>query len=166
MLDREHRNYAEKVLKHLFIGTQVDGMQFGISPATIKIYFTNFDMSCGSDDYGGQLYLNIESKWCLFDNPPETYPSNEDQIEDYSEDEQYSRIFKVRRQKVVNVKLGEETPHLFITLENGYTIFVNGSHDEYECWQAGVQFDNDTWLVVSAPNDEISAWAPVGFNTK
>lgn len=166
MMDREYKIYAEKVLKHLFLGAQVDGMQFGMSPATIKIYFTNFKGSGGSDDYGGQLYLNIESKWCLFDSPPEKYPSNEDEIEDYSEDEEYSRIYKIRRQKVVDIKLEEETPHLFITLENGYTIFVNGFHDKYECWQAGVQFGDETWLVVSVPNNEIAAWAPDRFNAE
>ncbi|WP_040448647.1 hypothetical protein [Ktedonobacter racemifer] len=165
-MDKEDKIYAEKVLKQLFLRAQVDGMQFGISPATIKIYFTNFEGSGGSDDYGGQLYLNIESKWCLFDNSPEKYPSNEDEIENYSEDEEYIRIYKIRRQKVVDIQLGKKTPHLFITLENGYTIFVNGFHDKYECWQAGVQFDDDGWLVVAVPGDEIATWAPDRFNAK
>ncbi|MGN1401033.1 MAG: hypothetical protein ACI4XL_05990 [Bacillus sp. (in: firmicutes)] len=160
-MDKEDKLYAEKVLKYLFLGAQVDGMQFGISPAIIKIHFTNFE---GSDGYGGQLYLNIESKWCLFDNPPEKYPSKEDEMEDYSEDEEYNRIYKIRRQKVVNIQLGEKTPHLYITLENGYIIFVNGFHDKYECWQAGVQYDDVDWLVVSVPGDEIATWAPKRFN--
>ena len=45
---------------------QVDGLQFGISPGAIKIHFTNFHDSV---DYDGQLYINIESKWCLFNKP-------------------------------------------------------------------------------------------------
>ncbi|UNL87452.1 hypothetical protein [Priestia koreensis] len=160
-MNSDDKFFAEKTLKHLFLGSQVDGMQFGISPAVTKIYFTNFE---GSDDFGGQLYLNIESKWCLFDKPPEKYPSNEDEIEDYSEDEEYSMIYKIRRQKVINIQLGETTPHLFIILENGCTLFVNGFHDKYESWQAGVQFDD--WLVVSVPGDEIATWAPERFNEK
>lgn len=162
-MDGEDKIYAEKVLKHLFLGAQVDGMQFGISPGTIKIYFTNFE---DSGEYGGQLYLNIESKWYLFNNPPEKYPSNEDEIEDYSEDEEYILIYKIRRQKVVDIQLGKKTPHLFIKLENGYTIFVNGFHYKYECWQAGVQFDDDGWLIVAVPGNEIATCAPDSFNAK
>lgn len=162
-MDTEDKVFAEKVLKHLFLGTQVDGVQFGMSPATIKVYFNSYK---GSDDYGGQLYLNIESKWCLFSVPPERYPSNEDEIEDYSEDEEYGRIYQIRRQKVVDIQLGENTPHLFISLENGSIIFVNGFHEQYECWQAGVDYEEDTWLVVSVPGDEIATWAPDWFDAE
>lgn len=161
-MDSEDKIYAEKVLKHLFIGAQVDGVQFGISPATIKIYFTNYE---GTEVYGGQLYLNIESKWCLLHNQTEVHPSNEDEIEDYSEDEEYVRIYKIRRQKIVNIQLGKKTPHLFITLDSGYTIFVNGYHDKFECWQAGVEFDDDFWLVVTVPGNEIAIWTPDRFDT-
>lgn len=62
-MNKEDKIYAEKVLKNLFIGSQVDGLQFGISSGTIKIHFTNFHDSV---DYDGQLYINIESKWFLF----------------------------------------------------------------------------------------------------
>ena len=53
----------------------------------------------------------------------------------------------MRRQKVIDVQLGKETPHLFILLESGQILFVNGFHDYYECWQAGVQCED--WLVVA-----------------
>lgn len=66
-MNKEDKIHAEKVLKNLFIGSQVDGLQFGISPGAIKIHFTNFHDSV---DYDGQLYINIESKWCLFNKPP------------------------------------------------------------------------------------------------
>lgn len=41
-MNTEDKIHAEKVLKNLFIGSQVDGLQFGISPGAIKIHFTNF----------------------------------------------------------------------------------------------------------------------------
>lgn len=85
-MNKEDKLYAENVLKHLFIGAQVDGLQFGISPTTIKIHFTNFEAAV---DYDGQLYINIESKWFLFHTPPEKYPSNEDEFDDYTEEEEY-----------------------------------------------------------------------------
>ncbi|MGG0261959.1 hypothetical protein ABEY48_24545 [Bacillus mycoides] len=163
-MNKEDKLYAEKVLKLLFIGAQVDGLQFGISPATIKIHFTNFEAAV---DYDGQLYVSIESKWCLFNTPPEKYPSNEDEFDDYSEEEEeeeYNRIFKMRRQKVIDVQLGKENPHLFILLKNGQILFVNGFHDYYECWQAGVQCED--WLVVAVPGNEITTWTPDEFNNK
>ncbi|KFN04008.1 hypothetical protein [Bacillus clarus] len=42
-MEKENKIYTEKVLKHLFLGAQVDGIQFGIFPTPIKIYFTNMD---------------------------------------------------------------------------------------------------------------------------
>ncbi|MBP0848890.1 hypothetical protein J8J96_24950, partial [Bacillus anthracis] len=96
-------------MKNLFIGSQVDGLQFGISSGTIKIHFTNFHDSV---DYDRQLYINIESKWFLFNKSTKRYLLNEDDFEDYSEEEEYERIFEIRRQKVTDIQLGLESPHL------------------------------------------------------
>ncbi|PEX37866.1 MULTISPECIES: hypothetical protein [Bacillus cereus group] len=160
-MNTEDKIYAEKVLKNLFIGSQVDGLQFGISSGAIKIQFTNFHDSV---DYDEQLYINIESKWCLFNKPQKRYPLNEDEFEVYSEEEEYERIFKIRRQKVTDIQLGLESPHLIINLESGQIIFLNGFHDYYECWQAGVLCEQ--WLVVAAPGNEIATWAPDAFIDK
>ncbi|HDR4463719.1 hypothetical protein ACTFRD_12015 [Bacillus cereus group sp. MYBK249-1] len=160
-MNQEDKIYAEKVLKNLFIGSQVDGLQFGISPAAIKIHFTNFHDSV---DYDGQLYINIESKWFLFNKPQKRYPLNEAEFEVYSEEEEYERICKIRRQKVTDIQLGLESPHLIITLESGQIIFLNGFHDYYECWQAGVLCEQ--WLVVATPGNEIATWAPDEFIDK
>ncbi len=160
MLNAQDKVQAEQVLKHLFMGTQVDGLQFGLSSSTNKLYFTNYKEI---EDIGGQLYLNIETKWCLFENSPIEYPANENEIEDYTEAEQYNRIYQIRRQKVTNVQLGETAPHLLLTLENGYTIFINGCNDMYECWQAGVEDEEELWLVVAAPGNEIAFWVPDRF---
>ena len=62
-MNTEDKIHAEKVLKNLFIGSQVDGLQFGISPGAIKIHFTNFHDSV---DYDGQLYINIEYIYLVF----------------------------------------------------------------------------------------------------
>ncbi len=70
----------------------------------------------------------------------------------------------MRRQKVIDIQLGVESPHLIITLGNGQIIFVNGFHDDYECWQAGAQCEQ--WLVVAAPGNEIATWTPDEFIDK
>lgn len=159
-MNNENYNYAEKVLKHLFIGAQIDRIQFDITSETIKIYFINFEIPV---DYDEQLYVNIESKWSIFNSPPARYPSKEDEFNDYSK-EDYKRIDEMRNQKVTDIQLDIESPHLIITLENGQIIYVNGFHEDYECWQAGVQCED--WLVVATPGNEIATWIPDEFNKK
>ncbi len=97
-------------------------------------------------------------------NLKKSYPLNEDEFEVYSEKEEYERICKIRRQKVTDIQLGLESPHLIITLESGQIIFLNGFHDYYECWQVGVLCEQ--WLVVAAPGNEIATWAPDEFTDK
>ena len=70
----------------------------------------------------------------------------------------------MRRQKVIGIQLGIESPHLIITLGNGQIIYVNSFHEDYECWQAGVQCED--WLVVATPGNEIPTWIPDKFNKK
>ncbi|MDR4426032.1 hypothetical protein FOR95_21375, partial [Bacillus anthracis] len=100
----------------------------------------------------------------LFNKSTKRYLLNEDDFEDYSEEEEYERIFEIRRQKVTDIQLGLESPHLIIILESGKIIFVNGFHDHYECWQAGMQCEQ--WLVVAAPGNEIATWTPDKFIDK
>jgi hypothetical protein len=49
---------------------------------------------------------------------------------------------------------------------SGKTLFVNGHHDKYECWQAGdgSGYINHKWLIVATQGDNISTWAPDLFN--
>jgi hypothetical protein len=39
----EERQTAEKALKHMFIGSQLDGIKFGLSPATTFLYFMHYN---------------------------------------------------------------------------------------------------------------------------
>ncbi|RSD26872.1 hypothetical protein [Mesobacillus subterraneus] len=148
-MKNEDRLLAEKVLRQLFIGAKVDGLQLG----TNRIFFKRLDHA------DGQLYLNIESKWCLFPSPPEAYPKSEDEIESYSEREALRKIDDIRGQEAVNIELGADSPHLIITFTNGTTLFINGRDHEYECSQAGVH-PNDDWLIVALPGDDIAVWTP------
>ncbi len=81
VLKKKHKLFAEKTLKHLSIGANVDGLQFGLSPATIKIYFTHYERNTEKDF----IYLNIESKWCLYSSEPDHYPTSEEEITDITE---------------------------------------------------------------------------------
>ncbi|MGD6778551.1 hypothetical protein ACQCT3_02180 [Sutcliffiella horikoshii] len=57
------------------------------------------------------------------------------------------------------MSLGKKAPHLLIHFEDGKTLYVNGHHNQYECWQAGDD-DGDGWLMVAMPGDDIAYWEP------
>ncbi|MFD2615687.1 hypothetical protein [Paenibacillus gansuensis] len=161
-LDAEHKEYAEKLLKHIFIGSQLDGVKFGLGPAALLIRFQHYYR----DHFPDQLWLNIESRWGVLPKNTGYFPNSEDEMSELSEEDEYKLIFGLRREKIVNVKLGKLAPHLHIEFESGRTLFVNGHHHKYECWQAGngLGSNGNEWFVVATPGDGISSWAPESFS--
>ncbi|WP_079505081.1 hypothetical protein [Mesobacillus jeotgali] len=152
-MKNEVRAFAENVLQHLFIEARVKSFM----PGTKKLYFHNNAFS------DGQLYLNIESRWCLYRSSSEQFPASEYDMDEYSEAEASKIISEIQRQEVAGVELGKHSPHLIFTFKNGYILFVNGSHNDYECWQAGVLPEED-WMVVAAPGNEMAVWVPDGYD--
>lgn len=161
ILDTEQKIYSEKALKHLFIGSQLDGVKFGTGPGSILIRFMHYSTNQQPDE----LWINIESKWTVFSSEIKDQPNSEDEIEDLTEEEKFNLIFNLRRDKIVDIKLGESVPHLFIVFQSGQTLFVNGHHKMYECWQAGdgAGYAGQDWLIVATPGDDIATWAPSHF---
>jgi hypothetical protein len=160
MMELEDKQFAEKALKYLFVGSQIDGIKFGLSSATTLLYFMHYDR--GYDDH---LWLHIESEWILYTEAPDTYPISEEEIHVNTEEEQFKAIFDIRREKVVDIRLGDISPHLIITLESGKVLFINGYHPDYECWQTGDggAYVGDDWLLVAVPGDDIAVSSPDSF---
>jgi hypothetical protein len=79
-----------------------------------------------------------------------------------TEEEKYTLIYKLRREKVIDIKLGDTVPHLIIVFQSGLTMFINGHDDMYECWQAGdgAGYTGEEWLIVATPGDDFATWAP------
>ncbi len=159
-LEIKQREFSEKALKHLFIGSQLDGVKFGVGPGSILIRFMHYTTKQPDD-----LWINIESKWTVFPSENIDYPNSEDDMEDLTEEEEYNLVFKLRRDKVVDIKLGETVPHLIIVFQSGLTMFVNGHHDMYECWQAGdgTGYTGEQWMIVATPGDDIATWLPTDY---
>lgn len=160
-MDVKLRDFSENALKRLFIGSQLDGVKFGVGPGSILIRFMHYTTNQEPDD----LWINIETKWTIYSNEIKNHPNSGDEIEDFTEEEGYNLVFKLRRDKVVDIKLGETIPHLFIVFQSGLTMFVNGHHDKYECWQAGdgAGYTGDEWLIVAVPGDNIATLAHDDF---
>jgi hypothetical protein len=164
-LDIELKNFSEKALKYIFIGSQLDGVKFSVGPGSILIRFMHYTGFNKSKNQPDELWINIESKWNVYSSEIKDYPNTEDEMSELTEDEEHNLIFKLRREKVVDIKLGESVPHLFIIFESGQTLFVNGHHKMYECWQAGdgAGYSGEDWLIVATPGDDIATWTPDDF---
>lgn len=160
-MEIEHKQYTEKVLNHIFVGSQLDGMKFGPGPGTFLIRFEHY-----TNHSPDQLWLNIESRWAVFPKETRVFPNSQEEMIDLSEEEAYIFILRLRREKVNAVRLGSQYPHLHIEFESGKTLFVNGNHDKYECWQAGdgPEYAGHAWLIVATPGGDISTWAPDSLN--
>ncbi|MEH7454784.1 hypothetical protein [Gottfriedia acidiceleris] len=130
-MDHEDRKFAVNALRLMFIGSQLDGIKFGLSSANTFIYFMHY-----TNHEPNHLWINIESKWRIY--PPNTivFPTSEEEIEELSEDEQFKFLFELRRDKVLDIRLGDISPHLYISFNSGKILFINGYYERYECWQA------------------------------
>lgn len=154
----EDKKFAERVLKHLLISSQIDGVKFGLNSSVTLLYFTNYNKNDDSD-----FVLNIETTWTVYPEARDTYPSSEDEVPFHTEEQYFKHIWDIRRQKVVNVQLDAVSPHLIISLESGRVLFVNGHDHNYECWQLGDPFAGSDWLLIATPGDDIAIWCPEEF---
>ncbi|WP_245671057.1 hypothetical protein [Pseudobacillus wudalianchiensis] len=76
----EEKEFAEKVLKHLCMGSQIDGIRFGLKSPLL--YFMHYDR----DDID-RLWLNSESKWTIYSKAPDIYPASEKEMNVETEEE-------------------------------------------------------------------------------
>jgi hypothetical protein len=159
MLDIEDKEVGEKVLKHLCLGARIDGIRFG---GILQLLITNHDSNEYEKGIKGQVYINLASNWCVFHSMPKKLPQNESEIKELTQDEEIRILCSLREQRIIDIKLGDKSPHLIITLESGTILFINGQHDLYESWQLGVAFNppEEDFLVVACPSDSLAVWCP------
>lgn len=157
-MELEDKQFAEKALKRLFIGSQLDGIKFGITPGGTFLYFVHY-----TDKEPDKLWLNIEvNKFSILPFHIQGPLADPQKMMELNEEEAIKKVLEVRRETVVDIRLGDISPHLFIYFQSGKTLFVNGHHEEYECWQAGdgEGYTGDEWLAVAVPGNEIAIWTP------
>ncbi|MGD6778550.1 hypothetical protein ACQCT3_02185 [Sutcliffiella horikoshii] len=61
------RNYVENLLKQLFIGSRLYGLEFGIGPGSLKIHFIHQQPL---EHQPFTLWVNLESDWTVFTEEP------------------------------------------------------------------------------------------------
>jgi len=158
-MDAKDKQLAEAVLRRLCENSEINGIRFG---PILQILISHVNPE-GDQPIYGQVYLNLGSSWKVFDSRPTSFPNGEDELPEASAEEQIQIICELRERTIIKAELGEDQPHLILTLDDGRILFVNGKHDMYECWDIGVAFSGDYWQVIACPGGGVAIWAPRGF---
>lgn len=160
-MKKKDKNFAERALKRLLIGSQLDGLQFGMGPGGARVSFTHYSMQ-----EPDMLWLNIEvRKIAVITNHEGQKSLIEENLKELDDENLFQLLLKNRREKVKDVWLGDESPHLYITFDSGKVLYVNGHDDNFECWQIGDQSGESgwDWLIVAVPGNDIAVWSPEEF---
>lgn len=158
-MDAKDKYQTETVLRHLFVGTQIGDIRFG---PILGIEFT--DTSQKLSVQGGR-YINLGSNWKVYESRPASFPDREEDLPELNEEEQIRLICALREHQVTKIELGESQPHLILTFIDGSVFFLNGRHEMYECWVAGVSCGtpNELWMIVACPGGDVAIWTPDSF---
>ena len=158
-LTSDDKLLAQAVLSRLCSGGQIGGIRFG---PIVQILIDHHNPEAHLQ---GQVYLNLESKWVVFEDPPALWPTCEDDIAEPPMEERLNALCGLREITITEVVLGKDQPHLTFKFDDGRLLFINGKHRQYECWQVGVSFGDpaEPWLVVACPGGQVAVWAPSRF---
>jgi hypothetical protein len=159
-MNERDKQFAEAVIRYLCEGGRIDGIRFG---PILQILISNGPSSVAVK---GQIYLNLAARWLLSSGMPASMPREEDGFPQLEPDQEIAAICAIREQTIRAVTLGSTAPHLFLSLESGQVLCLNGHDDRYEMWQLGVALGDrdETWLIVAGPRDDLVVWAPAHFS--
>lgn len=160
-MKQEERAFAEKALKHILIGSQLDGFKFGWGPGDLYLYFAHY-----SEKEPEMLWLHIETfKIGIAADRNQLHTFTDENLKELGEEQAYRLLLDNRREKVKDIWLGVKSPHLYVEFESGNVLFVNGQDENYECWQVGdgCNYAQNDWLIVAVPGDAIAVWCPEEF---
>jgi len=160
-MQNEDKNLADLILQRLCRNAEISGIRFG---PILQILLTSEHSQ--KFPIKGQTYLNLSSKWKVFNSRPSQFPEDEEDLPEMTNDEQIQKICSIRERNIVDVELGKDYPHLIFTLDDKKIVFVNGKNEKYESWDIGVAFGGleQSWQVIACPNGELAIWTPPDFS--
>lgn len=160
-MQNDEKNLGDLILQRLCRNAQISGIRFG---RILQILFASEHSQ--KFPIKGQVYLNLSSRWKVFDSRPLRFPELEEDLPEMTNEEQIQAICSIREQTVKKVELGIDSPHLILTLEDKKVFFINGKDVNYESWDVGVAFGDieQSWQVIACPNGELAIWTPPDFS--
>jgi hypothetical protein len=76
-------------------------------------------------------------------------------------EQQVAALARLAGQRIVEVVLGDRSPHLMLSFESDMVLFVNGHHDAFECWNLSTDLPAPhKWLIVTTSGDGIALFPP------
>lgn len=154
-MKKEDKTLAEAILKHLCVGRRICGINFYTTPVLL------IDVAAGPQSEMN-AYLTIEAEWRVFDELPLQLPIIEFPghiVDKQRTSELICAIGQLGWHRIMDVQLGESSPHLVLKFENGLFLYINGHHDLYESWNISA----GEYQVVATPGDGLAIWHPQGF---
>ncbi len=160
MKDRDKR-MGEVALRYLCRGMQVTGVCWYPSNFSIAMETVNPQLPGVA---AADLVLTIESRWTVFPTRPDHFPEAGNMPEP-SLEERVTMLARLAGQDIVDATFGDQHPHLILTFESGNVFFLNGYHDDYECWNLATVDDLDgyKWLIVAVPGSAVGLFIPNDF---
>lgn len=113
-MKRKDKGKAEKILRHMCLGAQIDGVHFGMGFGILFHHFNNPALLSYES-----MYLTIETNFVVLPTAPLGLPH----VAQLTLSERLSVLGSLQGQQIVDVRLGETSPHLLLTFNSGSTIF-------------------------------------------
>jgi len=162
-MNERDKKLGDAALRQLCLGTQIVGVRWVDHSFFIDMEYGLDMLNQGVADHN--LRLTVESRWTVFPTTPDWFPDAEEDLPTLSLEERLAMLARLADQKIVEATLGDRHPHLILTFEAGSVFFLNGFHEQYECWNLATldAVDDYDWLLVAVPGSAIGLFIPPGF---
>ena len=154
MTDQSQKKLAESVLGPLLIGASVNGLRFG----ALQLIFEPVQ------NVPSEPYVNLASAWTLYSARPDSFPENESDVPDTTQEQEILTAASLRHKVVASVEVLEPWPHLVLTFTDQSVLYLNGKNDRYEPWTAGLAYApaGKETQVIACPGGELAFILPQG----
>lgn len=139
------------ILERLFVGAAVNGVRFGV----LQLQFD-------SPTTGGEPYLNLASRWQVFNERPPQFPELGPPGSVETSEHELARAVTLRHKQVSAVEVLSPWPHLIMTFTDGTVLFLNGMETDFEPWTAGLAHTppEQRTEVIACPGGELAFMLP------
>ena len=153
MAETQDKELAESTLQRLLVDASVIGIRFGV----LQLLFDTLAVP-------GEPYVNLSSAWCMYPKRPASFPENETDVTEASEEDEISIAASLRHKVVASVEILQPWPHLILTFSDSSVLYLNGKNDRYEPWTAGLSgvAPQDRIDVIACPGGGLTFILPPG----
>lgn len=159
-MNEHHRVGSEKLLRELYLGTQIVGTRWY---SNVEVIFDRAGARAPDKRFAyAQLYLRIEARCAIFRTRPALFPESVDDLPVVSLTDTVGSLATLAGQEVVDVALGVEYAHLIVTFDSGAILFVHGYDEQYESWNLEAEGlpSGQIWLIGAMPGGRVAYAVP------